>query len=92
MKKVVKLNQKDMEALVKRIIKESVGEGSDEWHPSWTGEMPPEEEYLSAKKSIKSMLEKLIHTIETSGYTEDDVNYLFHVEQTLIDLKYEIGL
>jgi hypothetical protein len=54
--------------------------------------MPSEEEYLSTKKSIKSMLEKLIYAIETSGYAEDDADYLFHVEQSLIDLMDEIGL
>ena len=88
MKKVIRLNEKDIESLVKRIIKES---SDDEWHPSWRGELSSEEEFVNSTESIQSMLDRLSQIIESTRYTVDDMDYIFHVEQSLIDLMDEIG-
>lgn len=90
MKKIVRLNEKDMKSLVKKIIKEN--ESSDEWHPSWDGELSSKEEFLETKRNIQMMIKRLTQTIITSKHTVEDVDYIFHVEQALMDLMDELNL
>ena len=63
-----------------------------EWHPSWDGELSSKEEFLTTKRNIQMMLRRLTQTILTSKHTVEDMDYIFHVEQTLMDLMDEINL
>lgn len=69
-----------------------VGESSDEWHPSWDGELSSKEEFLETKRNVQMMLRRLTQTIITSKHTVEDMDYIFHVEQALIDLMDELNL
>lgn len=61
-------------------------------HPSWDGELSSKEEFLTTKRNIQMMLRRLTQTILTSKHTVEDMDYIFHVEQTLMDLMDEINL
>jgi len=73
MKKVIKLNENDIENLVKKIIKESPEDAPFGWYGGGNSEENDEnlEEVRSKNEKLKSLCQNMVQTLRDARYDRD---------------------
>jgi hypothetical protein len=78
--KKVRLNESDIENLVKRIIKEDFPDERLDWYP-----LPSEDEFKQKKRDIQQIVRKISQIVASTPYSEDGVDSVYYIEEILYD-------